>query len=606
VVETLTQTANDRVNKVIESTRGAAERCERPDLVARIDQAAERLRHSEVTVLVLGEFKQGKSTLVNAILNAAICPVDDDVATAVATIVRHASSSVASITYGSADDPEESIEADVRIEDVAAYVTSGQLAGTDQIVRCVEVGLPRQLLQSGLRLVDTPGVGGLESAHGMATMAAMAMADAVLFVTDSSQEFTASELDFLSKAAGRCPTVVCVLPKIDFYPNWRLILDRNREHLANASLDIDIVPVSSALRMRSVTKNDRALNVESGFPDLMTRLRDDIMSDAERTHHRAAANDIRSVANQLTETEQAQLELLTNPEKREELIAAASEAKSRADRMRSAAARWSTTLNDGITDLTSNTDHDLRRRSRELLAEVEALIDENDPTDVGDELFPMVEQRLMADFAENYSQLRERAGELSELVFELFDADSPRGDIPEVAAPIAAVEEVGTLDVELAERPTFSQSMMTGMRGSYGGVMMFGMLGAVVGLATFGPLSIGAGALLGRKAAKEEQERQLTIRRQQAKQGIRKYIDEVSFRVNKHSRDTLKQIQRELRDANLTRAQELSVTANQTLKAAQGELKADEAETMRQVKALEASLDQLNRIRAAADQLEQR
>lgn len=604
--ETDTQNANDRVLKVIDSTRGAAERCERPDLVSRLDQAAQRLRQREVTVLVIGEFKQGKSTLVNAILNAAICPVDDDVATAVATIVRHSEASVASITYGSADDPDESIEAEVRIEDVGAYITSGLLAGTDQIVRCVEVGLPRQLLQSGLRLVDTPGVGGLESAHGMATMGALAMADAVLFVTDSSQEFTASELDFLTKAAERCPTVVCVLPKIDFYPNWRLILDANREHLTRAALDIDILPVSSALRLRSITKNDRQLNVESGFPDLLSRLRDDIISDAERTHHLSAANDIRAVATQLSETENAHLGALTNPEQREELIAVATEAKDRADRMRSAAARWSTTLNDGITDLTSNTDHDLRRRSRELLAEVEALIDENDPTDIADELFPMVEQRLMADFAENYSQLRERASTLSELVFELFDADTPRGDIPEVAAPIAAVEEVGSLDVELAERPTFGQSMMTGLRGSYGGVMMFGMMGAVVGLATFGPLSIGAGALLGRKAAKEERDRQLTVRRQQAKMGIRKYIDEVSFRVNKHSRDTLKQIQRELRDANLTRAQELSVTANQSLKAAQGALKADEAETAKQIKALEASLDQLSRIRAAADQIEQR
>ena len=41
-------------------------------------------------VLVVGEFKQGKSQLVNALVNAPVCPVDDDIATAVPTVVRHA------------------------------------------------------------------------------------------------------------------------------------------------------------------------------------------------------------------------------------------------------------------------------------------------------------------------------------------------------------------------------------------------------------------------------------------------------------------------------------------------------------------------------------
>ena len=36
-------------------------------------------------------------------------------------------------------------------------------------------------------------------------------------------------------------------------------------------------------------------------------------------------------------------------------------------------------LNDGVSDLTSNTDHDLKSRTRALIAEVDALIDENDP-----------------------------------------------------------------------------------------------------------------------------------------------------------------------------------------------------------------------------------
>ena len=48
--------------------------------------------------------------------------------------------------------------------------------------------LDRPLLQAGLVLVDTPGVGGLDSAHGQLTRATLRAADAVLFVTDASQD----------------------------------------------------------------------------------------------------------------------------------------------------------------------------------------------------------------------------------------------------------------------------------------------------------------------------------------------------------------------------------------------------------------------------------
>src|SRR5690606_40618541 len=65
-------------------------------------------------------------------------------------------------------------------------------------------GLP---ISGGLVLVDTPGVGGLGSAHGAATMAAVAGADAVVFVSDAAQEYTRPELDFLASAMQMCPNV---------------------------------------------------------------------------------------------------------------------------------------------------------------------------------------------------------------------------------------------------------------------------------------------------------------------------------------------------------------------------------------------------------------
>ena len=97
-----------------------------------------------------------------------------------------------------------------RSADVRRYVVEGadRRAGTSAAdgarVTGVEVRLPRKMLAGGLVLVDTPGVGGLGSPHAAASLAAISMADAVLFVTDAAQELTRSEVDFLRRARELC------------------------------------------------------------------------------------------------------------------------------------------------------------------------------------------------------------------------------------------------------------------------------------------------------------------------------------------------------------------------------------------------------------------
>ena len=78
-------------------------------------------------------------------------------------------------------------------------------ADNGRSIRAVEIRVPRQLLSSGLALVDTPGVGGLHSVHGAATMAALGTAEVVIFVTDASQELSAVEVEVLRIAAATLP-----------------------------------------------------------------------------------------------------------------------------------------------------------------------------------------------------------------------------------------------------------------------------------------------------------------------------------------------------------------------------------------------------------------
>ncbi|GAA3437837.1 hypothetical protein GCM10018954_074510 [Kutzneria kofuensis] len=185
----------------------------REDLGARLAVTRRRLLDPEVRVLVVGEFKQGKSMLVNSLVDAPVCPVDDDLATAVPTLVRYAPEPSVVLV---GDDEHQ--RRPVPIDQLARHVSEAGNPGNRERLRHAEVGVPRTVLSGGLCLVDTPGVGGLDSAHGASTMAVLPTADAVILVSDAAQEYTGPELDFLRQAMKMCPTVLCVLTKTDLYP----------------------------------------------------------------------------------------------------------------------------------------------------------------------------------------------------------------------------------------------------------------------------------------------------------------------------------------------------------------------------------------------------
>jgi hypothetical protein len=137
---------------------------------------------------------------------------------------------------------------------------------------------------------------------------------------------------------------------------------------------------------------------------------------------------------------------------------------------------------------------------------------------------------------------------------------------------------------------------MTALRSSYGGVMMFGMLAKTAGLAMMNPATLVLGLFMGRSALKSEKERALAQRRSQAKQAHRKYTDEVTFVVAKDARDTLRRVQRQLRDFFGARAEELHRSTTEALNGAQKAVKSDEATRQGRLKDVEAELTRIGRL----------
>ncbi|WP_329053634.1 dynamin family protein [Amycolatopsis sp. NBC_01488] len=186
-----------------------------------------KTRPKKPAVVVVGETNRGKSSLVNALLaTPGLSPVDADVATATYLVFDHADVWGAQACY-----PGQLAPVPIDLGQLINWVSAAHELPPGQIPpRYVEVTGPVPLL-TRLSLVDTPGVGGLDSLHGELAKEAAAGATALLFVVDASAPFTSTELQFLRDVGERVETVVFALTKVDVFRGWREVADADRQLL---------------------------------------------------------------------------------------------------------------------------------------------------------------------------------------------------------------------------------------------------------------------------------------------------------------------------------------------------------------------------------------
>ncbi|GLZ53016.1 dynamin family protein [Actinomycetospora sp. NBRC 106378] len=583
---------------LIDLAKKATVAYQRPDLTARLDATRRRVADPDVRVLVVGEFKQGKSALVNALVSADVCPEDDDISTAVTTAVRYTagapSVTVVREAAGPADGQVRAERTDVPFSDLSRYVSEAGNPGNRERVSHVEVTVPRKLLSTGLVVVDTPGVGGLGSAHGAMTMAALPTADAVLLVSDCATEYTAPELRFLQQATALCPTVACVLTKTDLYPEWRRIADLDRGHLDRQGVRAPILPVSSVLRRAAAAANDAALNEESGFKAFVTYLREQVLAQSEQLDRRAASRDVLAVVEQISYRMRAELQAQQNPVEADRLIARLQDAKQRAEDLKKRSSRWQTTLNDGFGDLQSDIDHDLRDRMRALQKEAEETLEGDDPAVIWDQFAEWLHAAVAQAASTNFVWASQRAQHLSLVVADHFVAGG-QVDLPDLSrdrAPGTGGHVAPMIRPEMAKF-NLGSALITGMRGGQGGVMMFGLITSLAGMAMLNPITGAAAVLLGAKGVRDERKRLLERRRADAKQAVRRHVDDVTFAVGKDSRDLLRAVQRHLRDHFQEIAAQVSTSMAESVASAQAAVKTVTSEREERVRTLTTELDRL-------------
>jgi hypothetical protein len=411
---------------------------------------------------------------------------------------------------------------------------------------------------------------------------------------------------FIQQAHRICPVGVLVATKTDLYPHWRDVVNTNAGHLQRAGVPMPIIGVSSVLRSHAVTLNDKELNDESNFPAIVKFLSEKVLSRETDRVRDEVLGEIRSAAQHLTMSAGSELAVVNDPGLRDRLADDLERRKRDALDALEQTALWQHVLNDGFNDLSTDVDHDMRARFRSLTEDIERQIDSCDPTRQWAEIGGDVEDAVATAVGDNFVWAYQRAEDLADEVARSFAAAGLDSIMtPELSAR-AMGADFGRLNsvAELESKPAGTgQKVVTGLRGSYGGVVMIGMLSSVAGLGLFNPLSVGAGLILGRMAYKEDRENRLLRARAEAKTNVRRFVDDVSFVVGKESRDRLRTIHRTLRDHYRVIANEITRSLNESLQSTIAAAHVEEAERDNKVRELERQLNILSQVTDNVDKL---
>jgi GTPase SAR1 family protein len=177
-----------------------------------LQSVVERLRQGIFFVVCIGQFKRGKSTLLNALVGDPVLPVGVAPVTSCVTILRYGTIRSARVRYAGRSQ-------EVRIEDIAEFVSEDRNPENEKGVRAVEVFLPSPLLAGGMCLVDTPGIGSVFAGNTAMTREFVPRIDAALAVLGADPPISGEELELLQEVSGSVSHLVVVMNKADRLPD---------------------------------------------------------------------------------------------------------------------------------------------------------------------------------------------------------------------------------------------------------------------------------------------------------------------------------------------------------------------------------------------------
>ena len=172
-------------------------------------ELAVRVSEGRFYVACIGQFKRGKSTLLNALVGHEVVPTGFVPVTAVPTVIRFGDQPHARVRM------RDGAWRDVDLADLKEYVTEELNPENKQSVDGAEVFVPSLLLSSGMCFVDTPGLGSVFTGNTATTQAFIPHIDAALVVVGADPPIAGEELALVESIGTQVQDLILVINKAD-------------------------------------------------------------------------------------------------------------------------------------------------------------------------------------------------------------------------------------------------------------------------------------------------------------------------------------------------------------------------------------------------------
>lgn len=155
------------------------------------EELREKIENNVFNLVVLGQFKRGKTSLINALLGSEILPTAVVPLTSIATILKYGETFNIKVYFN------DGRVIETEPASLTQYVTEKGNPRNEKDVQEVVITYPSSYLKDGVRLIDTPGVGSVYEHNSDVAYQYLPKSDAALFLFSVDQPVSKAELDFL-------------------------------------------------------------------------------------------------------------------------------------------------------------------------------------------------------------------------------------------------------------------------------------------------------------------------------------------------------------------------------------------------------------------------
>lgn len=199
----------DQIVSILQELRSISTAINTVSLTSHIDEECRKIEKNEFYLAVVGQFKRGKTSFINALLGDDLLPVGIVPVTSVITFVRCGDRTKIEVVFSSGR------RQPIDTADLPRFVTEKGNPNNAKEVRSVEITHASEFLRGGIVLVDTPGIGSISPNNAQTTQEFLPHIDAAILILSADPPITQAEREFVDKIRAHVDRIFFVLNKID-------------------------------------------------------------------------------------------------------------------------------------------------------------------------------------------------------------------------------------------------------------------------------------------------------------------------------------------------------------------------------------------------------